>query len=100
MDFQIIFSEVAKMHLRGLTARQRSLVLDTVDEQLAHQPTTETRNRKLMKPNPVAPWELRIGNICVYYSVEEGTTPVTKIHAIGVKVRERVHFEGEEMDLS
>ena len=31
-----------------------------------HQPAVEMRNRKPMRPNPVAPWELRIGNLRVY----------------------------------
>jgi hypothetical protein len=35
-------------------------------------PTLETRNRKPMRPNPIAPWELRIGHLRVYFEVEEG----------------------------
>lgn len=49
-----------------LTVRQQRIVLDAVDRQLAHQPAVETRNRKPMRPNPLAPWELRIGNLRVY----------------------------------
>ena len=48
-------------------ARQRSMVLDGVEEQLMHEPTVETKNRKPMRPNPVAPWELRIDPLRVYY---------------------------------
>jgi hypothetical protein len=58
-------------HLRALSARQRAMVTDTVEDQLSHQPTVETRNRRPMRPNPVAPWELRIGNLRVYYAVDE-----------------------------
>ena len=69
MPYQIEYSPDAEDHLRGLTARQQAIVLDTVDEQLKYQPTVETRNRKPMRPNPIAPWELRIGNLRVYYDV-------------------------------
>ena len=41
--------------MRYLAARQQAIVWDTVDEQLTHQPTVETRNRKPMRPNPLAP---------------------------------------------
>jgi mRNA-degrading endonuclease RelE of RelBE toxin-antitoxin system len=99
VHFRITYTEVAKKHLRGLTARQRSLVLDTVDEQLAHQPMVETRNRKPMRPNPWAPWELRIGDLRVYYSFAEGESPETLIHAVGVKVRDRLFLAGEETEL-
>jgi hypothetical protein len=44
-----------------LTARQRATVFDAVERQLADEPSKETRNRKPLKPNPVAPWELQVG---------------------------------------
>jgi hypothetical protein len=52
-------------HLRALTARQRSIVFDGVEEQLPHEPKTETRSRKEMRPNPLASWELEL-EICGY----------------------------------
>jgi len=73
--------------------------LDTVDEQLVHQPKVETRNRKPMRPNPLAPWELRIGDLRVYYDVEEDPTPVVYIRAIGIKERNRVRIGKKEIDL-
>ena len=66
MSYRIDYSPDAEHHLRVLTARQQATVLDTVDKQLRQQPTVETRNRKPMRPNPLAPWELRIGNLRVY----------------------------------
>ncbi len=61
MPYRIQYSPDAEDHLRGLTARQRSIVLDTIDRQLAHQPTVETGNRKPMRQNPLAAWEVRLG---------------------------------------
>jgi hypothetical protein len=75
------------------------MVLDAVDEQLVHQPTVETRNRKPMRPNPLAPWELRIGNLGVYYDVEEEPEPVVFIRAVGVKQRNRVCIGREVIEL-
>ena len=43
-----------------------------------------------MRPNPVAPWELRIGSLRVYYDVEEEPEPVVYIRAVGVKKRNQV----------
>jgi hypothetical protein len=82
-----------------LTARQRTLVFDTVDRQLAHQPLIETRNRKPMRPNPLAPWELRIGNLRVYYDVVEAPESIVYIRAVGIKYRNRVMIGGEEIEL-
>lgn len=72
--------------------------MDTVDEQLLHQPTIETRQRKPMRPNPVAPWELRVGDLRVYYDVEETPEPVVFIRAVGLKERNRVWIGREEIE--
>ena len=71
LPYIIEYSPEAEEHLQRLTARQRKIVLDTVDRQLLNQPNVETKNRKPMRPNPVAPWELRIGSLRVYYDVED-----------------------------
>jgi len=43
-----------------------------------------------MRPNPVAPWELRIGNLRIYYDVEEEPERVVYILAVGIKKRNNV----------
>ncbi len=52
-----------------------------------------------MRPNPIAPWELRIGNLRVYYDVEEEPQPRVTILAIGVKVRNKVRIGRETVEL-
>ena len=74
-------------------------MLDAVDRQLVHRPKTETRNRKPMRPNPVAPWELRISNLRVYYDVEDQPQPVVSVLAVGIKERNRVHIGREVIEL-
>lgn len=71
MSYTIQYAAETEEHLAALTARQRSMIFDAVDEQLTHQPTVETKNRKPMRPNPIAPWELRIGKLRVYYDVQD-----------------------------
>jgi len=99
LSYRIEYSPDAEDHLRALTARQQGIVLDSVDKQLAHQPTVETRNRKPLRPNPVAPWELRIGNLRVYYDVEEEPERVVYIRAVGIKQRNRVRIGKEVIEL-
>ncbi len=52
-----------------------------------------------MRPNPLAQWELRIGNLRVYYQVEEEPEALVHIRAVGLKVRNRILIVGEEVDL-
>jgi mRNA-degrading endonuclease RelE of RelBE toxin-antitoxin system len=99
VSYEIEYSPDAEEHLRALMARQRTIVLDEVDKQLVDQPTVETRNRKFMRPNPVAPWELRLDDLRVYYDVEETPHPKVYIRAVGLKDHNRLFIGGEEIDL-
>jgi mRNA-degrading endonuclease RelE of RelBE toxin-antitoxin system len=99
MAYRIDYSPDAEGHLRALTARRRAIVFDTIDEQLVDQPGVETRNRKPMRPNPLAPWELRIGDLRVYYDIEEQPEQRVMILAVGVKDRNRLIIGGEEVEL-
>jgi mRNA-degrading endonuclease RelE of RelBE toxin-antitoxin system len=73
--------------------------LDAVERQLQFQPDIETRNRKPMRPNPLAPWELRIGTLRVYYDFEDSPERVVFIRAIGIKQRNNVIIEREMIQL-
>jgi len=99
VSYEIRYSFAAAEHQRGLTARQRRLVLDAVERHLRHEPLVETRNRKQMRRNPVATWELRVGDLRVYYDVEETPDPVVWVDAIGVKTGSRVMIGGKVVDL-
>ncbi|HWE40422.1 MAG TPA: hypothetical protein VG406_27995 [Isosphaeraceae bacterium] len=99
MTYRIEYSPECEGHLRSLTARERAIIFDSVDDQLIHEPTVETRHRKPMRPNPVAPWELRIGDLRVYYDVTESPEPLVSVRAIGVKQHNRVRIGGEEIQL-
>ncbi|MGB7272339.1 MAG: hypothetical protein WBC69_03525 [Geitlerinemataceae cyanobacterium] len=85
MAYRIEYLPIVKLHFRTLTARQRSIVLDSVDEQLTYEPIVITRNRFLMRPDSIAAWELRIGELRVYYDIEEDPEQVVYICAVGVK---------------
>ena len=97
--YRVEYGPQTEEHLRALGAGGASLVLDGVLRQLSHQPTVETRNRKRMRPNPLAPWELRIGRFRVYYDVLSELRPTVLIRAIGVKDRKRVTIGGETLEL-
>lgn len=99
MPYQIILSENADIHLQALTAREQSIVIDACTGQLSFQPTVETRNRKLMRPNPIATWELRVGDLRVYYDVEEEPEQIVQVLAIGIKERNQIRIGNKVVDL-
>jgi mRNA-degrading endonuclease RelE of RelBE toxin-antitoxin system len=75
------------------------VVLDAVDMHLEHQPDVETKNRKLLRPNPLAPWELRIGDLRVFYDIEMDPEAIVHIRAVGVKDHGVLRIAGEVFQL-
>ena len=51
-----------------------------------------------MRPNPIAPWELRIGHLRVYYEVDTARS-VVRILAADVKERNVVRIGKEGLEL-
>jgi mRNA-degrading endonuclease RelE of RelBE toxin-antitoxin system len=95
LPYVIRYTLKAQDHLRALTARQRSTVLDRVEAMLSHEPRVETRNRKPLRANSIAPWELRLGELRVYYDLGESDEPTVLVVAIGVKTGSELRIAGE-----
>ena len=99
MPYRIEYSPEVENHLCSLTTRLQAIVLDTIEKKLTYQPTIETKNRKPLRPNLLALWELRIGNLRVYYDVEEEPEPIVRIRAVGMKLRNQVLIGKEVVKL-
>ena len=99
MAYDIEFAESVKEHLRHLTVRQRDIVLDGIEEQLQYEPLVETGKRRLMRANPVAPWELRLGNLRAFYEVPADEPNVVRVLAVGYKEGNRLFIAGKEVKL-
>jgi mRNA-degrading endonuclease RelE of RelBE toxin-antitoxin system len=97
--FEIEVTREAEAHLDWLSARDRATLIDAVERRLTYEPTVESRNRKRLRPNPLAPWELRVGHLRVYFDVENEPRRLVTIEAVGTKIRDRLLIGGEEVEL-
>jgi mRNA-degrading endonuclease RelE of RelBE toxin-antitoxin system len=79
MAFAIELSPHARLHVRQLRKREQPIILDAITLHLTHQPDLPAQNRKMLQDNPLAPWELRVGDYRVFYDVspESGTVIIT-----------------------
>ncbi|MEW6619655.1 MAG: type II toxin-antitoxin system RelE/ParE family toxin [bacterium] len=96
--FEIKITVRAEEDLRYFRKHEQKTILDTIENQLIWEPTTETKNRKALVPNDLSRWELRIGEYRVFYDVDEDTFTV-KIKAVGYKVHNQLFFRGKEFHL-
>ena len=99
MPYTVEFAQSVEGHLRVLTAWERTTVLDAIGRQLVDEPLKETRHRKPLRPNPIAPWELRVSQFRVFYEVAGAEGGVVRILAVGRKRRNVLRIGGKEIRL-
>ena len=73
-------------------------IVDAMEKQLSHEPKTEARNRKRLRPNQLAEWVLRVDNFRVFYDVVPSDDFV-KVVAIGRKAGNTLFIHGEKFEL-
>jgi mRNA-degrading endonuclease RelE of RelBE toxin-antitoxin system len=99
--YTIKLDEFALENLRAIPSKAHSSLKEAILEQLTHQPTTVTRNRKPLDPKILnAAWELRCGpqnTFRVLYEVLEEEQQVN-ILVIGIKQGERLLVNGRELE--
>jgi|SRR3989304_10002277 len=96
--FNIKFTPEAIEDIRLLRKRERKQAIEGIETQLKYQPAQETRNRKRLRPNEVAEWELRVGKFRVFYDVDMENKFV-KVEAVGFKKGSKLFIHGEEYKL-
>ena len=96
--YDIEFDPDALEDLDSLRKFEQKQVLDGLENQLRHDPDVETRNRKRLRPNEIAEWELRVGQLRVFYNVE-ATDLIVRIEAVGIKVGNLLFIRGTKRQL-
>lgn len=100
-QYQLVYAPQVKDHLRAIDRKYYSLIRETIEEQLLHEPDVETRNRKPLRRGPVfkGEWELRFGpdnRFRAFYEIDAAERSVA-ILAIGVKLGNRLLIGGNEV---
>lgn len=98
MPYSVEYDPEAARHLRAFEKRVQVMVADAITKHLRHNPLLPTRNRKQLRPNWLATWELRVGDVRVYYDVPASQTRV-RIVAIGRKIGNQVLIENKVVQL-
>lgn len=97
MAFQINLNTDAEGDLAYFRVPEQRVIVDGIGTHLRLDADQESERRKMLRPNPVAPWELRIGKYRVFYDVEDETT--VWITAIGWKEHNELYIRGKRVQL-
>lgn len=97
--FEIEFTDRSLKDLEWFKKHEQNIILDGIEANLLHEPTTETRNRKHLRANNTAEWELRVSVYRVLYNVESEKVKIVNIERIALKQRNKYLFQGKEEEL-
>jgi mRNA interferase RelE/StbE len=97
MRFSLRLTDSAVEDLDYFRKNERKVISDGIAPFLTHDANVESRRRKPLRPNRIAPWELRIGDYRVFYDFEQHDQ--VKIVAVGHKEHNDLHIRGAKVDL-
>src|SRR6266540_3482679 len=96
--YEIEFTLDAGEDLEALRKFEQNQIIISIESQLKYEPTAETRNRKKLRPNETAQWELRIGRFRVFYNVYEEIF-IVSVEAVGFKIGNLLFIRGKTREL-
>jgi mRNA-degrading endonuclease RelE of RelBE toxin-antitoxin system len=97
MKFSIRFVPSADKDLDYYQARVQKLILDGIGTFLEGDADVTSKRRKPLRQNPLAPWELRIGDYRVFYEVKPDG--LVRVLAVGHKAHNDLFIRGERVEL-
>ena len=69
MEYLISLTDDAKEDIAYFEADDQRMIVAGIITHLKTDAETETRRKKQLRPNTIAPWELRLDRFRVFYSV-------------------------------
>ncbi len=75
---------------------EQKIIVKCILTYLHFDANNETRKRKKLRPNPIAPWELRIGKYRIFYEINQKTA---KVLAIGHKEHNELFIRGKKVEI-
>jgi mRNA-degrading endonuclease RelE of RelBE toxin-antitoxin system len=97
MVYGIAITESAKQDIEFFEVVDQRIIVAGILTHLKTEAETETRRKKQLRPNTIAPWELRLDRFRVFYSIEEAAT--VKVVAVGHKEHNDLFIRGKKVQL-
>ena len=96
MVYQVSLTESVQEDIAFFEADDQRIIVAGIVSHLNVDAEVSGRKRKQLRPNPVAPWELRIDTFRVFYSVDGDQVEVM---AVGHKEHDDLFIRGQKVEL-
>src|SRR3990172_1481104 len=97
MKYRISLTDSAQGDIAHFEAQEQRIIVAGIIAHLNADAETRTRRKKPLRPNPIAPWELKLDRFRVFYSVEADKT--VKVVAVGHKEHNELFIRGRKVEL-
>jgi len=97
MRFDVELTHSAERDLAYYTKYEQRVIVKSILRHLQVDANIQTKRRKQLRPNPLAPWELRIGDYRAFYEIEQGRK--VNVIAIGHKEHHDLFIRGKKVNL-
>jgi mRNA-degrading endonuclease RelE of RelBE toxin-antitoxin system len=97
MKFDVTFVPSAEDDLDYYETREQRIILEAVVKFLEVDADVEGKRRKQLRPNPFAPWELRVGDYRIFYEIRGDG--VVRVLAVGHKVHNELFVRAQRVEI-
>jgi mRNA interferase RelE/StbE len=97
MKFEVKLVPSADEDLNFYGTRDQRVILDAVEEFLELDADVESKRRQPLRPNLLAPWELRVGDYRVFYEIT--AERLVRVLAVGHKVHNELFIRGRKVEI-
>jgi len=97
MEFEVSFVPSADEDLDCYKAREQRIILDAIAEFLQSDADVASKRRRRLRPNPLAPWQLRIGDYRVFCEIQAERW--VRVLAIGRKSHNELFIRGRRVEM-
>jgi mRNA-degrading endonuclease RelE of RelBE toxin-antitoxin system len=96
MEYCVSLTENAKEDIGYFEVRDQRIIVGAILTHLKVDAGVPTKKRKALRPNPIAPWELRIDRFRIFYVIEGDQV---KVVAVGQKEHNEIFVRGYKVEL-
>ena len=89
MTYTIIIKPSAEADIQYYRVNEQRVIISGITTHLSDQPDGANKHKKPLRPNPIAPWELRIDIYRIFYKLEATTVLIV---AVGHKVHNKLYI--------
>ena len=97
MKYNIKFGRSANDDLNYYDTFDQRIIVKAILKYLQVDANIETRKRRRLRPNPIGPWELRIGKYRIFYEITE--SQIVKVLAVGHKEHSELFIRGKKVEI-